>query len=177
MLLNWLMLCENIFINNTERSVFFQNVRNREYIRMSTLGTICLFNFDGNNIYYENIRIFNIYCEHFLFVFIVKQTKTKFWCQHHKNMVGSIKPFWRSLLHTNKETNRQNMFETLSLLKGVFAKNETGYRLNAIKKRFWSLLILLLAVASIRRKLLKTTNTEERSVLTNSERCNIQLGS
>ena len=62
-------------------------------------------------------------------------------------------------------------------LKGVFAKNERGYRLNAIKKRFWSLLILLLAVASIRRKLLKTTNTEERSVLTNSERCNIQLGS
>ena len=62
-------------------------------------------------------------------------------------------------------------------LKGVFAKNERGYRLNAIKKRFRSLLILLLYVASIRRKLLKTTNTEERSVLTNSERCNIQLGS
>ena len=40
---------------------------------------------------------------------------------------------------------------------------------------FWSLLILLLSVASIRRKLLKTTNTEERSVHTNSERCNIQL--
>ena len=62
-------------------------------------------------------------------------------------------------------------------LKGVFAKNERGYRLNAIKKRFRSLLILLLYVASIRRKLLKTTNTEERNVLTNSERCNIQLGS
>ena len=43
-------------------------------------------------------------------------------------------------------------------VKGVFAKNERGYRLNAIK-------------------LLKTTNTEERSVHTNSERCNIQLGS
>ena len=40
-------------------------------------------------------------------------------------------------------------------LKGVFAKNESGYRLNAIKRRFWSLLILLLSVASIRRKLLK----------------------
>jgi len=60
-------------------------------------------------------------------------------------------------------------------LKGVFAKNERGYRLNAIKKRFWSLLILLLIVASIRRKLLKTTNTEERSIHTNSERCNIRL--
>ena len=34
-------------------------------------------------------------------------------------------------------------------LKGVFAKNERGYRLNAIKKRFWSLLILLLSVAFI----------------------------
>ena len=44
-------------------------------------------------------------------------------------------------------------------------------RLNAIKKRFWSLLILLLFVA------LKTTHTEERSVHTNSEICIIQLGS
>ena len=48
-------------------------------------------------------------------------------------------------------------------LKGVFAKNERGYRLNAIKKRFWSLLILLLSVASIRRKLLKTTHTKEHT--------------
>ena len=47
-------------------------------------------------------------------------------------------------------------------LKGVFAKNEGGYRLNAIKKRFWSLLILLLSVASIRRKLLKITYTQEQ---------------
>ena len=62
-----------------------------------------------------------------------------------------------------------------SLLKGVFAKNERGYRLNAIKKRFLLLLILLLSVASIRRKLLKTTNTEESSVHTNSERCSIRL--
>ena len=43
-------------------------------------------------------------------------------------------------------------------LKGVFAKNERGYMLNAIKKRFWSLLILLLSVASIRRKLIKTSH-------------------
>ena len=40
-------------------------------------------------------------------------------------------------------------------LKGVFVKNERGYMLNAIKKRFWSPLILLLSVASTRRKLLK----------------------
>ena len=46
------------------------------------------------------------------------------------------------------------------LLKGVFGKNERGYRPSAIKQRFWSLLILLLSVASIRRKLLKTSHTE-----------------
>ena len=65
----------------------------------------------------------------------------------------------------------------IAIKKGVFAKNKRGYRLNAIKKRFRSLLILLLSVASIRRKLLKTTNTEERGVHTNLERCNIKFGS
>ena len=59
-------------------------------------------------------------------------------------------------------------------LKGLFAKNERGYRLMAKNKRFWSLIILLLSVASVRRKLLKTTYTEERNVHTNSESCNIQ---
>ena len=63
----------------------------------------------------------------------------------------------------------------LNYLKGVFAKNERGYRLSAIKKRFWSLLILLLSVASIRRKLLKTSHTEQLSGHTNGEKCNIQL--
>ena len=48
-------------------------------------------------------------------------------------------------------------------------KNERVYRFTAKNKRFLSLLILLLSVASIRRKLLKTNNTEERSVQTNSE--------
>ena len=52
-----------------------------------------------------------------------------------------------------------------------------GYRLTAKNKRFWSLLILLLSVVSIRRKLLKTTHTEESNVHSNSESCNIQLGS
>ena len=59
------------------------------------------------------------------------------------------------------------------VLKGVYAKNKRGYRLTAKNKRFWSLLILLLSVASRRRKLLKTTHTEERFVHTNSESCNI----
>ena len=57
------------------------------------------------------------------------------------------------------------IFKSGLTLKGVFAKNVRGYTLNAIKKRFWSLLILLLSIASIRRKLLKTINSEERSVI------------
>ena len=70
------------------------------------------------------------------------------------------------------------MYVTIqSILKGVLAKNERGYRRNAKNKRFRSLLILLLSVASKRRKLLKTIHTEERSAHTNSEICNIQLGS
>ena len=44
----------------------------------------------------------------------------------------------------------------------MFAKNKRGYRLTAKNNRFRSLLILLLSVASIRRKLLKTTHAEER---------------
>ena len=40
-------------------------------------------------------------------------------------------------------------------LKGVFAKNEKGYRPNAKNKCFWSLLILFLSVAFIRKKLVK----------------------
>ena len=45
--------------------------------------------------------------------------------------------------------------KTLNFSKGVFAKNERGYRRNAKNKRFRSLLILLLSVASVRRKLLR----------------------
>ena len=73
--------------------------------------------------------------------------------------------------------NGQTKGTVRKTLKGVFAKNERGYRRNAKNKRFRSLLILLLSVASIRRKLLKTIHTKERSVHTNSESCNIQLGS
>ena len=49
--------------------------------------------------------------------------------------------------------------------KGIWAYGESN--------RFWSLLILLLSVASIRRELLKTTYSEECSVHTNSESCNL----
>ena len=62
-------------------------------------------------------------------------------------------------------------------LKRVFAKNERGYRLTARNNCFWSLLMLLLSVASVRRKWEKTTHIEERSVHPNSEGCNIQLWS
>ena len=54
-------------------------------------------------------------------------------------------------------------------LKGVFAENKRGYRL--------SHKILIATVASIRIKLLKTAETEERSVHTNSGSCNFRLGS
>ena len=64
-----------------------------------------------------------------------------------------------------------------SILKGVFAKNERGYRLTAINNRFWSVIILLLSVASIWRKLLKTSHTEERSVHTNWGSWNTRLRS
>ena len=47
---------------------------------------------------------------------------------------------------------------------GVFPKNKRGYIHKAKNYRFLSLLILLLSVVSIRRKLLKTTYGEERSV-------------
>ena len=46
------------------------------------------------------------------------------------------------MAHTRLENiyeNNQNIFKNSfasKLLKGVFAKNERGYRLNAIKKRF-----------------------------------------
>ena len=48
-----------------------------------------------------------------------------------------------------------------------------GYRRTSKYIRWWSLLILLLSVASIRRKWLNTTHTLERSVHTNSEIMNI----
>ena len=46
------------------------------------------------------------------------------------------------------------------------------YRLTAKNKRFSSLLIFLLIVASITRKISKTNCNKERSVHTNSESCN-----
>ena len=88
-------------------------------------------------------------------------------------------PFFSKFLITSQSEEFQCYFKVLirpvqkSTLKGVFAKYERGYRLTAKSKCFWS---LLLSVASLRRKLLKITNAEERSVHTNSESCNIQLG-
>ena len=59
---------------------------------------------------------------------------------------------WCYLLYLNKYMWYKYAF---IYLKGVFAKNYRGYRLTAKKYRWWSLLILLLSFASIRRKLLK----------------------
>ena len=63
----------------------------------------------------------------------------------------------------------------LSFLKGVFAKNERVYSFTS--KNYRWLLILLLSAASLMRKWLKTTYTEERSVHTNSASWSIRLGS
>ena len=49
----------------------------------------------------------------------------------------------------------------VSCFKGSVREKSKGYNLTAKKKRFWSLLILLLSIASIRRKLLTTNYTEE----------------
>ena len=59
----------------------------------------------------------------------------------------------------------------------MFGKNEREYRLAAINNCFWLLLIILLSIVSILRKLLKTYHTEEHRFLSNSESCNIWLGS
>ena len=52
-----------------------------------------------------------------------------------------------------------------STFKGSVRKNEKGpIQVTAKNKRFWSLLILILSVASIRRKLLNTTHAEETEI-------------
>ena len=63
-------------------------------------------------------------------------------------------------------------------LQGVFAKNERRYISNYGEKiSAFDRNQLLLSVASKRRKLFETSYIEERSVHTNSESCNFQLGS
>ena len=51
------------------------------------------------------------------------------------------------------------------------------FKLTSIYSISWLLLILLLSVASIKKKLLKTNHTEERIIHSNSESCNFRLGS
>ena len=66
--------------------------------------------------------------------------------------------FWslQSFTYIFSFSSKYPLKRTVNLiLKGVFAKNERRYRLNAIKKRFWSLLILLLSVGSIMEKIVK----------------------
>ena len=69
-------------------------------------------------------------------------------------------------------TDSQRFFKTLKGVltknkRGFTAKNERGCRLKSKNNRFRSLLLILpLSVASMRRKMLKTTYTEEGSVTT-----------
>ena len=112
---------------------------------------------------------FDILTQNFLlFHYFRKKLKILFGAPHWRKYTPShyicFISQWSGLLSYLKSTS----------LKGVFAKNERGYRLNAIKKLFWSLLILLISVASIRRKLIKTSHTEERSAHTNWGSWNIR---
>ena len=62
------------------------------------------------------------------------------------------------------------------LLKGMVAKKkERGYMLNAIKKALLIASNLTSICCVYKEKIVETTNTEERSIHTNSERCNIRL--
>ena len=66
----------------------------------------------------------------------------------------------------HKSSPSKKPFLTFLFIGHIYCnKYEKGYRLTAKNERFWSLLILLLSVASIRRKLLKSTYTEERMAL------------
>ena len=79
------------------------------------------------------------------------------------------------IFHYFYNLRRLSYFKIECSLKGVFAKNERGYRLNAIKKT----LLIAANPTSIccvyKEKILKTTQAEDCSVHTNLERCNIQL--
>ena len=90
-----------------------------------------------------------------------------FWSKHQSSSFYFI--------NHHKLSWREEAFSSalLLFLKWVFTKIERGCTLSAKNYRWWSLLILLLFVASIRRKLLKATHTEERSVHINSDSCNI----
>ena len=55
----------------------------------------------------------------------------------------------------------------MKILK-IVSENEMGYRITAKNKGFWSQLIVLQSVASVRRKWLRTTHTKERRTRTNS---------
>ena len=71
---------------------------------------------------------------------------------------STVNALWYFKVDSALKFNANFHFNQLDLckhLKGVFAKNERGYRPTAKK---WSLLILLLSVASIRRKLFKTAH-------------------
>ena len=75
------------------------------------------------------------------------------------------------------ELTHLNFFVALGIyiLKGSVRENERGYRLRAKNNRFLSLLILILSVAYAYKE--KIVKTEICSVHTNSESCNIPLGS
>ena len=76
-----------------------------------------------------------------------------------------LKWLWYILLYNQWKNNILfPITDKIKVLRKVFAKNERGYRHTATNNRFLSLLILLLSVASLRRKLLKKTCRELCSI-------------
>ena len=90
----------------------------------------------------------------FLEITLTVHLKLLFW---KFNMKGLLHGFWTRVQPDAQRGNipwrgRKGGIDICYILKGVFAKNGRGYRFNAIKKRVWLLLILLLSVASTIRE-------------------------
>ena len=63
--------------------------------------------------------------------------ETALWRLGLPSKYGRLVSAWRRLMATGfSSLATPSTLASISLLKGVFAKNERGYRLNAIKRRF-----------------------------------------
>ena len=116
----------------------------------------------------------NFYIKCFKF-FLIPWLYDIIWFSYHQSSCIQKQTGNISVLRLAGFFTHRIYFCNWALLKGVFAKNDLEYWLPAKNNRVWSLLILLLSVVSIRRKLLKTAYTEDRSFHINWESCNIQL--
>ena len=118
-------------------------------------------------------------------IFKLSNIKYEYLTLHHKRVEEELEidqNFWEHLTLLLVFLNFYHIFFWDFILFIEFErecsrKMKGGKGFRRKNKRFWSLLILLLSVAYVRKKIIKTTYTEERSVHTNSESCNIRLRS